>query len=268
MSIEEWLRTNINLLDSAGISTARLDCVVMLEDVLGKERSLILAHQDDELNRSQLKKLDLWIKRRLNHEPLAYIRGKTEFYGREFAINKDVLEPRPESETIIDLLKSLDGIKRIADIGTGSGALAITAKLELPELEVTATDIDKKCLVIAAQNIKKHDVQIELLQGDLLSPVSDTVDVIIANLPYVPDDFTLNEAAMNEPKIAIFGGKDGLDLYKKLFKQLSSQQNKPKYLLTESLPIQHSSLEQIAARHGYNQQLNKDFIQLFSFVQA
>jgi release factor glutamine methyltransferase len=211
-----------------------------------------------------MKHLEAQIQQRAAHEPLAYIRGKTEFYGRTFMVNKHVLEPRPETETMIDMLKTLS-IKHanIVDIGTGSGAIAITAKLELPDSSVIATDIDLKCLEVARENAKKHLVNIEFVQGDLLGPLTeDKLDILLCNLPYVPNNFGVNKAALHEPHLAIFGGSDGLDLYRKLFTQLDSRPTKPQHILTESLPRQHQQLAQLAQKHAYELVETQDFIQL------
>lgn len=263
VNINDWLSSSTKKLRASGIGTARLDCLVLLEDTIGKDRAWLLANPDHKLSTSQVKKLDTLVARRAAHEPLAYIRGKTEFYGRDFIINYNVLEPRPESETMIELLKNLSGIDRIADIGTGSGALGITANLELPETEVIASDIDPKCIKLARENANKHNVEIDFYAGDLLDPIAKPIDVIIANLPYVPTDFKLNDAAMQEPKIAIFGGTDGLDVYRRLFAQTAKLSQVPKYILTESLPFQHKELSKIAESAGYRQFDKADFVQLF-----
>jgi release factor glutamine methyltransferase len=139
--------------------------------------------------------------------------------------------------------------------------LAVTAKLELPKARVTAIDIDPGCLAVAAENCKKYQLDITLLQSDLLEKYDGTADVLLCNLPYVPDDFQINQAALHEPKIAIYGGPDGLDLYRKLFSQLSSR---PRSILTESLPPQHRNLAEIAKNCGYKLADEDDFIQLFS----
>src|ERR1035438_5314404 len=155
--ISEWLELATDQLQQAGIATARLDSIVLLEDIVKQDRSWLLAHPEHILPSTDLRKLERRLAQRKRHEPLAYIRGKTEFYGREFGINHKVLEPRPESETIIDICKQLSLPKNttIVDIGTGSGALAITVKLELPQTNVIATDFDPSCLRVASKNAQK-----------------------------------------------------------------------------------------------------------------
>ncbi|HUC88040.1 MAG TPA: peptide chain release factor N(5)-glutamine methyltransferase [Candidatus Binatia bacterium] len=269
--VGNWIKQACNRLEQAGIGTARLDALVLLEDSLGKDRSWLLAHPELPLTKRQVSELDRSIERRAGHEPLAYIRGKTEFYGREFYIDKRVLEPRPESEAIIDELKKLEIEDKpiIIDIGTGSGALAITAKLELPSANVTATDIDPGCLAVALKNIETYTVACQLLKGDLLEPVSikgSDCSVLLCNLPYVPNDFQLNSAAMNEPRLAIFGGKDGLDLYRKLFKQLDALPLKAGFIITESLPTQHKELARVATSAGFDLVSTSDFVQVFRLV--
>jgi release factor glutamine methyltransferase len=283
----QWLAQATKQLEAAGIGTARLDCLILLEDAAGFDRSHLLAHPDTLLSSRLLTKLSEQLTRRQSHEPLAYIRGKTEFYGREFIITPEVLEPRPESETMIDLLKSAISQKspfpplkkdgpftekenvqwRIIDVGTGSGALAITAKLELLEMEISAIDIDEKCLEVARKNAKKLGASVVFYQGNLLEPVpalSTRPVALLCNLPYVPDDYHINDAAMMEPRIAIFGGPDGLDLYRQLFAQIRSMAVKPSLVLTESLPSQHEMLQAITETSGYIQIKDEGFIQAFA----
>lgn len=261
-NISKWLKQATNKLKAAGIGTARLDALVLLEDATQQERSWLIAHPEFELPQDVLELLNIQIERRATHEPLAYIRGFTEFYGRKFYIDSCVLEPRPESEAMVEQLKKLQlpPYPKIADIGTGSGALGITAALELPGSHVTLVDIDFRCLGVAERNARQHKVDAFLLEGNLAEPIKKA-DVLLCNLPYVPDDHTINEAAMHEPKIAIFGGKNGLDLYRKLFDQLKT---KPiPYVLTESLPFQHAELSKLAQDAGYTQVTKDDFIQVF-----
>lgn len=276
-----WLTEAVRLLESSNVPTARLDCLVLLEDVTQKDRSWLLAHPEHVLNEEQLKMLDESIARRCSHEPLAYIRGKSEFYGRGFTVNPHTLEPRPETETMINLLLELvenrrlkpQSKLRVVDVGTGSGCIAITAKLELPDIEMHAIDIDKKCIETAEKNAKQLGADIEFHTGDLLEALPSSTFrlphsrfAILANLPYVPDSYKLNEAARHEPARAIFGGSDGLSLYRRLFFQIDSAASRPLFILTESLPFQHEILATIASNHRYRVAKTDDFIQLFVSV--
>lgn len=269
MNLQRFLETAAEKLSAAGIGTARLDVLVLFEDCLAVNRAHLLAHPEIELASEQVKILNAQIKRRLTHEPLAYIRGKTEFYGREFTVNKDVLEPRPESETMIDLIKKLaqDRLKpdaRVADVGSGSGCLGITAALELGTGKADFYDIDPATLAVAKTNAAVYKVRGNFYESDLLANSRGPYGIIAANLPYVPDSFHINQAAMLEPRIAIYGGSDGLDLYRKLFKQLEDFEWKPQYILTEALPPQHGQLAEVAAGHGFDLKASDDFIQVFA----
>ncbi|PID32278.1 protein-(glutamine-N5) methyltransferase, release factor-specific [Candidatus Saccharibacteria bacterium] len=276
MPVSQWLADATAQLQQAGIGTARLDSLILLEDTCKQQRSWLLAHPEHMLNAAHITQLNDQLRRRAQHEPLAYIRGITEFYGRTFTLTHDVLEPRPESETMIELL--LSHIQhnelqqpRIIDVGTGSGALAITSKLELPHAVVTAIDIDPACLVVAKRNARQLQADVNYLQGDLLqavrnqneSPADQTF--LLANLPYVPDDYQINQAALQEPHIAIFGGPDGLDHYRRLFEQAASM--RVGHVFTEALPFQHQALRSIAMDHGYQQATEDDFIQHFRFYE-
>lgn len=257
-------------LEKAGIGTARLDTLVLLEDVTGQDRAWLLANPDAEVSTAEKAELEKLLKLRANHIPLAYVRGRTEFYAREFVINQNVLEPRPESETMIDMLKSIKDLGSeplIADVGTGSGALGITAQLELPNSTVELIDIDEKALKTAKINVDKFTLPIRLLESDLLSTTTAMYDVLLCNLPYVPDDFKINTAAGHEPSLALYGGPDGLDLYRKLFLQLKNRSYKPLYILSEAFPMQHAELAKIASSVGYKQADKNDFVQLFICTQ-
>ena len=273
MKIEGWLKDATEKLRTIGIGSARLDSLILLEDELGRDRAWLLAHPETILQGSTLKKLNKKLARRVKHEPLAYIRGFTEFYGRKFKVNKRVLEPRPESETMIDLLRKLaeSGELRaesyIVDIGTGSGALGITAALELHNHNVDLYDIDASCLAVARHNAHMHELHLHCYKRDLLNRPVRSYDILLTNLPYVPDNWQINPAAAREPKSAIFGGKDGLDVYRRLFDQLNSSKGRTlrevRYVFTEALPPQHEKLAKIAEEAGYKMLKSQDFIQLF-----
>lgn len=265
MRVEHWLKSSTARLELAGIGSARLDCLILLEDELKRDRSYILAHPDLSLSKTSQKRLETKLKRRCRHVPIAYIRGYSEFYGRKFKVNKYVLEPRPESETMIDLLKKLKLPPRpqIADIGTGTGCLAITAALEIKGSQADLYDIDSSALAVAKHNAALHELKVKAYKKYLLRGCKKPYHVILANLPYVPDNYKLNQAAALEPKIAIFGGGDGLDLYRELFKQLAAKDWRPLFVLTEALPPQHRSLAQIAKQHDFCTYKRADFIQVF-----
>ena len=150
-TIGQYLFTATKQLSEASIATARLDALVLMEDQLQKDRSYILAHPEIEMTVTSTNVLTQQLAKRAQHIPLAYIRGKSEFYGREFFITPAVLQPRPESETMIELLLGLHlpPSVHIADVGTGSGALGITAQLELPVAIVELLDIDTNALAVA-----------------------------------------------------------------------------------------------------------------------
>jgi release factor glutamine methyltransferase len=273
MRIQDCIASATRRLRDSGIGTARLDALVLLEDLTGKDRAWLLANPEHEITAAQQMKLADLLKKRGEHIPLAYVRGWTEFYGRNFVITPAVLEPRPESETMIDLLKGLvktgdfpSETLKIADVGAGSGALGITAMLESGpgrKPTVDLLEIDPGALEIAKTNVEKHTTSIRVMRSDLLEGSKEDYDVLLCNLPYVPDSHTVNEAAGHEPEIAIFGGPDGLDLYRRLFQQLEKRQTRPLYILTESLPPQHPALARIADAGGYELVRTDDFIQLF-----
>jgi release factor glutamine methyltransferase len=266
MQIKTWLTESTKKLKQADIGTARLNALVLLEDATGKDRAWLLANPDFEIPAKQQAVLKNLLKRRALHEPLAYIRGRTEFYGHEFVLTPAVLEPRPESETMIDLLKKLPNPPtraRIADVGTGSGALGITAKLELKNVDVDLLELDPAALTVAKMNVDKYTLGLRAIESNLLAASKQSYDVLLCNLPYVPDDYHINEAAGQEPRTAIFGGSDGLDVYRKLFQQLKIRSQRPLYILTESLPPQHTALQAVAEQCGYNLLIEDDFIQVF-----
>ena len=267
MIIGKLVVDNENILSDVS-DTAHLDIQVLLSHVLNQDRSWILAHPEYKLNDKQEKTLNSFIARRRRHEPIAYILGKSEFYGREFYVNKNVLVPRPESETIIDLLKDLNAVNDsiIVDVGTGSGSLAITANLEFPETKVFAVDIDNKALKVARKNAKRLHANVKFINSDLLDSTPSSIikhhsPIFLCNLPYVPEDYQINEAAEHEPNLALFSGIDGLDHYRKLFDQLKVL--KSAVVVTESLAFQHAELTKIAESAGFKLTNEQDLIQVY-----
>ncbi len=269
MTSEIWLRSATNTLTRAGIKTARLDSLVTLEYILGRDRSWILAHPEVEISKADSDALNKVVIQRSSHYPLAYITHKAYFYNTQFFVNDHVLIPRPESEAIIEVLQTLPkaDMNTIIDVGTGSGNLAITAKHIFPTSNVIALDIDTECLKVARHNAQSLKADIVFIHSDLLGslPVAQLDDsILLANLPYVPDNLTINDSAKSEPEVAIFGGNTGLEIYALLFRQIGDSTSRPEYIITESLPIQHAELSSIAEQTGYRCIAINDFVQLFS----
>lgn len=251
--IKTWLQTAQKQLQAAGVDAPQTDCLVLLEDVFGRDRSWIIAHDDTTVQTEQLHTLETSLHRRLQREPLAYIRGKAWFYGREFIVNRHVLIPRPESESFISLLKDLQPAA-IIDIGTGSGVLAITAALEIPHAHVAASDMSAPALAVAQQNIDALDVSVHLTQASLLEH-SMHEDLrrttIVANLPYVPDDLVTSAEISHEPAEALFSGSDGLEHYRKLWQHIAQHTQPPAHVMTEALETQHDAITALAATASY-----------------
>lgn len=266
MTIAAWLMETMKRLGEAGVDSPRRDALVLLEDTIAKDRAWVLAHPEYELETRELAAVQKLVQQRLQRIPLAYIRGKAWFFGRFFAVNEHVLIPRPESESFIEILKEIQPTK-IIDIGTGSGALAITTKLELPACEVVATDLSSEALEVATKNARAHKANISFLLGSLLEPLTDVQlaeSTIIANLPYVPNSAEKSPELALEPSQALFSGDEGLDHYREFWNQVSSTTAKPTYVLTESLESQHSALKKLADNANYQLIRTDILVQIFT----
>ena len=273
MTINDWLAQASTYFKERILKQLIWMLLFYLKTAFHQDRAWIFTHPETQLTRAQEAKLKKLLKRRATHEPLAYVRGHCEFYGREFVLTSAVLQPRPESETLIELFKGLasksslapnDGHHLlVADVGTGSGALGITAALEVPNCHVELLEIDKNAAQVAKINVDLFTLNISVIISDLLQASSSNFDILLCNLPYVPDDYQINLAVLHEPRIAIFGGPDGLDVYRRLFDQLGSRSSRPLLILTESLPTQHKVLRHIARKANYKQIDIVDFIQVF-----
>jgi len=195
----------------------------LLRHHLQKDRASLLASFHDFMDESTLKALEEDVKTLTTGVPVQHLIGTESFYGRVFNVSKDVLIPRPETEELVlAILQRIDGAKRILDIGTGSGAIAITLKLESPESHVTAIDLSEDALAVAQKNAKTLKADVLFKHGNLFAPVrGKTFDVIVSNPPYIPetDRASLAEQVREyEPALALFAGDDGLTVYRQLAK--------------------------------------------------
>jgi release factor glutamine methyltransferase len=209
----------IETLRRAGAPTPALDADVLLAHALGVPKETLVAHPDVELTADEGSRFDALVARRSDGVPVAYLRGFKEFYGLRFAVDARVLVPRPETETLVDAVRSYAGERDlvVVDVGTGSGAIAVALAVSAPRLRVIATDVSAVALVVARGNAKAHGVRIDFRQGDLLAPVTERVDVVAANLPYLRDDDLEQLAGERtslafEPRVATVAGPDGLVL--------------------------------------------------------
>lgn len=269
MTIKDWIIKASNELKAVGIDSARLDSQMIVEEIYKKNRAWVLANLDTEISTSKRQKLNNLFNQRLDYYPMAYILGRSEFYGHDFVISMNVLQPRPESEDFIEILaeimENFDS-PRVADVGTGSGALGITASLKWPKMVMDLIDIDDLALENAKINANKFTTPVKLIKSNLLDNAKAHYDILLCNLPYVPDDYPINKPTQHEPKLALFGGLDGLDVYRKLATQLQKRQKKPLFLLIESLELQHSEITNIFAKLGYKLQKTCGLVQLYKNV--
>jgi len=215
MTLRTALLQGVKLLDDAGVPEPRLTAEVLLAHAVGHDRPWLIAHSTDELAEVWWIHYGRYLHQRREGKPTQYITGKQEFYGREFRVTPDVLIPRPETEHLIEAALAFHA-QDILDVGTGSGAIAITLALET-NARVTATDISSAALRVAEANATRLNAQVSFLECDLVPEGS--FDLIVSNPPYVAltDKPTLQrEVRDHEPELALYGGDDGLDIYRRL----------------------------------------------------
>ena len=259
MILKQVLHDIVQTLAAHDIEDARLEAEVLLMHFFGVNRARLYARLELEMLPGGEAALEKLVERRIAREPLAYITGHREFFGRDFHVAPGVLIPRAETEILVE--KTLNFVKHrfsgrdpvIAEVGTGSGAIAISLALELPEAVIYATDISARALEIAAFNCERYHVGIRLLEGDLLAPVPEPVDIIIANLPYVRDGEMgelQDEIKKYEPVVALSGGPDGLDKLRCLLSYVAESGGKLRsggLILLEIGPAQGEVLALFAA---------------------
>lgn len=252
MIAQHAIKLAIKRLQESQIPSAHLDSELIMAYVLGRDRAWVLAHDDTELDEPQLEQFNALVNRRLNREPLVHLTGTREFYGLDFEITPDVLTPRVETEQMAEwAIQYAPQNSRLIDIGTGSGAIAVAIAKHRPDLQITATEISDLELSVAKRNATKHNVKLNFVISDLWSALDgETFDTVVTNLPYLSNDADLMPEVRREPAVALFGGPDGLDLYRRFLADLPSHLNPSGYLFTESDPWQHEALIAEAAKSG------------------
>ncbi len=210
---------------------------VLLGDVLARDQAWMSAHSEDDVAGESLAQFDEMVRRRCGGVPLQYVRGVQEFYGREFRVSRDVLIPRPETEHLVEA--ALDRIQPggvALDIGTGSGAVAVSVALERTDIQIAASDISLPALKIARLNSNRLRARVEFCLGDIADAfLSGTFDAILSNPPYVPlkDSASLQRELRHEPAIALYGGEDGLQFIERIAREVPRVLKPGGWLLAE-----------------------------------
>ena len=224
-TLSEWLELLRRSLAQVS-DTPSLDGQVLLAQVLERPRAWVMAHPQAELSNEQSARLQSRLQRLEAGEPLPYVLGHWEFYGLDFQLNPAVLIPRPETELLVDQarawLQANPGRKRAADVGTGSGCIAVSLAAHHPDLRVTASDVSAAALETARKNAARHgaDRRVRFVQADLLEALVGPFDLICANLPYIPSaELQKLKVFQREPSLALDGGPDGLALIRRLLAQ-------------------------------------------------
>ena len=238
MIIKEILKEGVTFLGAS--DTAVLDCEVLLMHVLGVEQDFLISHGDEDVSSDLAQLFRAYLERVKDGEPVAYLIDKKEFFGLDFFVDKRVLIPRPETEqlveSVLEYLSDFEGDRfcRILDVGTGSGNISVSIAKTLSDQErgsdIDAVDISEDALEVARLNAEQHGVEdkIRFYLSDLLENIDngDEFDVIVANLPYIGEiehRHVSEETEKHEPEGALFGGLDGLKLYKKMFQQIAEK---------------------------------------------
>ncbi|MBM7557033.1 peptide chain release factor N(5)-glutamine methyltransferase [Halanaerobacter jeridensis] len=279
LNIKEILDKTVDYFEKYDIAQPRLDAEVLLADLLDMERINLYVNFDRPLSPDEVDTYRELILKRRQGTPVAYLVGEKEFMGLKFKVNSDVLIPRPETEHLVQsILNRIDTWEeeevKIADIGTGSGAIIISiAKLADKLVQGIAIDISESSLAIAQENAANLEVeeQLEFKEGNLLEPLDEKVDIIVSNPPYIPSGEIdgLQEEVQQEPSLALDGGQDGLDYYRKIIDQAVD------YLTTDGLIIFEVGIEQsqdvadlLKKRNYSNIEIKKDYSDIERVVLA
>lgn len=273
------------------IITASLDSLVLLEYCLKIDRNKLLTNLNTSATIKLINSFKKLVQLRSSHYPIAYITGQKEFYGFNFHVTRDVLIPRPETEGLIDQFISLIEVKYpiysknqgsrilndlsqplILDIGTGSGNIAITLNKLYPNIVIYGLDYSLKALKIAKLNNKLNNSNVQFIKSNILNNLPSQLFqskqvIIVANLPYLANNYCVDQATKFEPTLALYAGLTGLDYYNKLFSSLNKfNQITNLDVIIEALPEQLIEIRKLALKFNLQLEYNKDFIYQFSYT--
>ena len=261
-TIRRVLEWTTGYLSEHGSESPRLEAEILLAYAKQCPRIQLYTHFDDELSDEVRGRMRALVKRRADLEPVAYLVGHREFFSLDFEVNRDVLIPRPETELLVmealEALKAAEVSGRVLDIGTGSGCIAIAIAHRAPTAAVTAVDISESALVVARRNAERHHVadRVSFLQGDLFAPLDagEEFDVIVSNPPYVSTDDQTGleqDVVRHEPHGALFAGRDGLDVIRRIIDTAPQHLRAGGSLFLEFSPEQADSI--VALLHASGQ---------------
>lgn len=263
-TVQRILQWTTGFLEGKGVESARLEAELLLAHARGCQRIHLYTSLETELTAEERTAMRGFVKRRAVREPLAYITGTKEFYGREFCVGQGVLVPRPETETLIDVCLDLlpkDQNSTIAEVGFGSGCISITLAKQRPELNVIAGDISNDALTFAEKNAEKHGVQ-DRIQWLLADGITDlklssdqSISGIVSNPPYIRNDELLGlepEIRLHEPETALTSGTDGLDLVRRLISEAAVTLKSSGWMVLEVDPMQCPTVEILFEQAGFS----------------
>ncbi len=269
-TVQRILEWTTGFLKQKGIESARLEAELLLAHARQCQRIRLYTDFDAIVTDDQRGRMREMVQRRAKREPLAYLIGSREFYGRSFEVGHGVLIPRPETETLIDVcLEYLprDAPQLMAEVGFGSGCISITLARQCPQLEILATDISEAALKFASSNVRRHDVgdRVQLMTGDCLQPVAEglrqqqelrKLDGLVSNPPYIREDEMAGlqpEVGQHEPHSALVAGKDGLDVVRRIISESPALLRAGGFVALELDPAQCDVVVSLMETAGFTQ---------------
>ena len=257
MIYQEAMEWGSRVLGQAGVLEAKLDAWLLLETVCKINRTFYYSHMKEAMTLEQQSEYEIAVRKRAERIPLQYITGEQEFMGLNFKVNSNVLVPRQDTETLVEeALKICQPGMKILDLGTGSGCIVISLMKNAHGMTATGSDISKQALLVAKENARLHEVEIEWVRSNLYENISGRFDLIVSNPPYIPQEDILGlmpEVRDFEPVGALDGGVDGLDFYRQIIAQGKDYLNKDGYLYLEIGYDQGPAVTNMMCAAGYRE---------------